>query len=137
MSGGPFSTIDIAATGMGFARYWTEQIGHNIANINTVTSPADQPFRARLVVATPLDTNGPTGGGVAVANVISQTGDPAMLYQPDSPLADANGYVHGAVVDLAGQMSDLILASRSYQANITVHKEAREALEAATTLGKA
>jgi flagellar basal-body rod protein FlgC len=134
---GPFSTIDIAATGMGFAKYWTETISHNIANINTVTSPDKEPFRARMVVATPIDTNGPTGGGVAVANVVSEGGDPAMLYQPDSPLANADGYVHGAVVDLAGQMSDLILASRSYQANITVHKEAREALEAATTLGKA
>ena len=37
--------------------------------------------------------------------------------------------MQGAVVDLAGQMGDMILASRSYQANMSVFKEARDALE--------
>ena len=55
---------------------------------------------------------------------------------PDNPLADDKGYVQGAVVDLAGQMGDLILASRSYQANMSVFKEARDALQVATTLGR-
>ena len=135
MSGGPFSSIDIASTGMGFARYWSETVSHNIANINTV-STFDKPFRARMVVAQPIDPSSATGGGVAVAQVNEQAGDPAKLYQPDSPLANADGYVAAPVDDLAGQMSDLILASRMYQANISVHKEAREALESATTLGK-
>lgn len=135
MSGGPFSSIDIAMTGMGFARYWTETVSHNIANINTV-STFDDPFRARLVVARPIDPSSVIGGGVAVTEVTEQEGDPAMLYQPDSPLANEDGYVAAPVVDLAGQMSDLILSSRMYQANISVHKSAREALEAATTLGR-
>jgi flagellar basal-body rod protein FlgC len=135
MSGGPFSSIDIAMTGMGFARYWTETVSHNIANINTV-STFDDPFRARLVVARPIDPSSLTGGGVAVADVTENEGDPAMLYQPDSPLANDDGYVAAPVVDLAGQMTDLILSSRMYQANISVHKSAREALEAATTLGR-
>jgi flagellar basal-body rod protein FlgC len=135
MSGGPFSSIDIALTGMGFARYWSETVAHNIANINTV-GKIDEPFRARMVVAQPIDPSSATGGGVAVGAVYSQQGDPAMLYQPDSPLANADGYVSAPVDDLAGQMSDLILSSRMYQANISVHKEAREALESATSLGR-
>jgi flagellar basal-body rod protein FlgC len=135
MSGGPFSAIDIALTGMGFAKYWTETVSHNIANINTV-STFDDPFRARLIVARPIDPSSRTGGGVAVTEIAEQQGDPSPLYQPDSPLANADGYVAAPVVDLAGQMSDLILSSRMYQANISVHKSAREALESATTLGR-
>jgi flagellar basal-body rod protein FlgC len=134
--GGPFAGIDIASTGMGFARYWTETIGHNIANINTV-STFDDPFRARLVVAQPIDPSAASGGGVAVGQIIEQEGDPAMLYAPDSPLANDDGYVAAPVVDLAGQMSDMILASRMYQANISVLKDSREALESATNLGRA
>ena len=103
--------------------------------INTVGTFKD-PFRARVVVAQPIDPGSATGGGVAVGQVYSQAGDPSPLFQPDSPLANADGHVAAPVVDLAGQMSDLILASRMYQANISVHKEAREALESATTLGK-
>ncbi len=132
---GPFDSIEIALTGMGFAHYWQETVAHNIANINTI-STKDNPFRARLVVAKPIDPSAPSGGGVAVAQVYNQAGDAPMYNDPENPLADEKGYVAGPVVDLAGQMSDLILASRMYQANITVHKEAREALESATGLGR-
>lgn len=132
---GPFASIDISLTGMGFAKYWTETVSHNIANVNTV-STFDDPFRARLVVARPIDPSSATGGGVAVTQIVEQEGDAAMLYQPDSPLANEDGYVAAPVVELADQMADLILSSRAYQANITVHKHAREALESATTLGR-
>jgi flagellar basal-body rod protein FlgC len=134
---GAFAPLDIARTGMGFNQFWMDSISHNVANVNTTTSTSGEPFRARMVIAQPLDPNGPNGGGVSVGDVVDQPGDPALAYDPQNPMADANGYVQGAVDDLGGQLSDMILASRSYQANITVHKEAREALEAATTLGKA
>jgi flagellar basal-body rod protein FlgC len=137
MSGGPFSSLDIAKTGMGFAHYWEETIAHNIANINTTTRTSDQPFRARMVVAQPIDPSAASGGGVAVGAILQQQGDAPLEFAPDNPLANADGYVQGAVDDLSGQMSDLILAARAYQANITMQKEARESLESATTLGKA
>ncbi|MEY2552465.1 MAG: flagellar basal-body rod protein FlgC [Ilumatobacteraceae bacterium] len=136
MSHGPFASIDISNSGLGFNKYWLDTIAHDIANVNTTTAPGHQPFRSRMVTAMPLPTDTAEGGGVAVAGVVDQAGDPAMMYQPDSPLADAQGYVQGAVVDLPGQMGDLILASRSYQANLSVFKEARDALQVATTLGR-
>ena len=132
-----FASLDIAKTGMGFAHYWEETIAHNISNINTYTRTSEKPFRARMVVATPIDTNSASGGGVAVGGILEQAGDAPLLNSPGSPLADANGYVQGTVDDLAGQMSDLILAARAYQANISVQREARESLEAATSLGRA
>ena len=89
-----------------------------------------------MVTAMPLPTNTAEGGGVIVRGVVDHAGDPPLMYDPDNPLADDKGYVQGAVVDLAGQMGDLILASRSYQANMSVFKEARDALQVATTLGR-
>ena len=136
MSHGPFAGIDIAHTGLGFNKYWLDTIAHNIANVNTTTTPGQEPFRARMVSAMPLPTNTSEGGGVAVADVLNDGGDPALTYDPDNPLADAQGYVQGAVVDLAGEMGDLILASRSYQANMSVFKEARDSLQVTTTLGR-
>jgi flagellar basal-body rod protein FlgC len=134
---GAFSSLDIAKTGMGFAHYWEETIAHNIANVNTFTRAGDKPFRARMVVAQPIDTNSASGGGVAVGQILEETGNAPLSYAPENPLANADGYIQGAVDDLAGQMSDLILAARAYQANITVQREAREGLEAATSLGRA
>lgn len=136
MSHGPFAGIDVANTGLGFNKYWLDTIAHNVANANTMTTPGQQPFRARMVVAVPVDPNSRSGGGVKVGAVIDQAGDPALAYDPDNPLADEAGYVQGPVDDLAAQLGDMILASRTYQANITVFKEAREALETTTTIGR-
>jgi flagellar basal-body rod protein FlgC len=84
----------------------------------------------------PLATDTSQGGGVIVGQVLDSQGDPAMAYDPDNPLSDDQGYVQGAVVDLAGQLGDMIIASRTYQANMTVFKETRDALQVTTTLGR-
>jgi flagellar basal-body rod protein FlgC len=133
---GPFSSIDIANTGLGYNKYWLDTIAHNIANVNTTTAVGQEPFRARMVVAMPLDTNSSAGGGVYVGQVLDQQGEPEMAFDPDNPMSDDKGYVQGAVVDLAGELGDLILASRTYQANMTVFKESRDALQTTTTLGR-
>ncbi len=136
MSGGPFASIDVARTGLGFDKYWMDTIAHNIANVNTTTTPGQEPFRARMVIAMPIDPNTNPGGGVVVGDVVDQDGDPALAYDPENPLADEQGYVQGAVVDLAGQLGDLIIASRSYQANLSVFKESRDSYQVTTTLGR-
>ena len=133
---GPFASIDVANTGLGYNKYFLDTIAHNIANVNTLTTPGQEPFRARMVVAMPLDTNTSLGGGVIVSDVVDEAGDPEMIFDPNNPIADGTGYVQGAVVDLATQLGDLIVASRSYQANMTVFKEARDSLQTTTTLGR-
>jgi flagellar basal-body rod protein FlgC len=132
----PFSSIDIARSGLGFNKFWMDTIAHNISNINTMSNPGQEPFRALMVVAMPISQNSRAGGGVAVSQVVAQEGEPALTVDPDNPLADANGNVAAPVVDLGSQMGDLIMASRSYQANMSVFKEARQSLEAATSLGR-
>jgi flagellar basal-body rod protein FlgC len=133
---GPFSSIDIARSGLGFNKFWMDTIAHNISNINTMTTPGQEPFRALMVVAMPISQNSATGGGVSVSQVLAQEGEPALTVDPDNPLADADGNVAAPLVDLGSQMGDLIMASRSYQANMSVFKEARQSLEAATSLGR-
>ena len=52
------------------------------------------------------------------------------------PLADDEGYIQLAHVDLPGQLADLVLATRSYQVNVSVMQQSREAYEAAMRLGR-
>ena len=136
MDRGPYTGIDIARSGLNFGKFWMDTIAHNIANVNTMTTPGQDPFRALMVVAMPISQNSATGGGVSVSDVVEQAGDPAVAFDPDHPLANDEGYVASPVVDLGSQMGDMILASRSYQANLSVFKEARQALEAAASLGR-
>ena len=132
---GSFNTIDIGATGAQLGSTWLDVLAHNMANLNTVRSGDEDPFRARLVVAQERLT-GNRGSGVEVVQITEVQGDPPMVYQPDHPLANDEGYVMLPVVDLAAQMSDLILATRAYQANLSVIKSGREAYESALKIGR-
>lgn len=132
-----FSAMDIGRTGVGFSRYWMDNIAHNLANVNTVTGPDEEPFRARFVVAgTNGDELAPTGSGVHVADVVEAGGDPARVYAPDHPQADDEGYITQPMVDMAGQLTDLMLAQRTYQANVRSIQTAKEAYQAALQIGR-
>lgn len=132
-----FSAMDIGRTGVGFSRYWLDTVAHNLANVNTVTGPDEEPFRARFVVAGPNgDQLVPTGSGVHVADVVEAGGEPVRTYEPDHPLADDQGFVTRPAVDMAGQLTDLMLAQRTYQANIRSIQTAKEAYEAALQIGR-
>lgn len=131
-----FSAMDIARTGMGFNRYWLDVISHNIANANTVTSTDEEPFRARYVEAGANGTEiAATGSGVHVAGTGEDRADAQLVYAPGHPQADEEGYVAQAVVDMAGQLTDMILAQRAYQMNAKSATGAKEAYEAALRIG--
>ncbi|MFO7293904.1 MAG: flagellar basal body rod protein FlgC [Actinomycetes bacterium] len=132
-----FTTLDIAGSGMHVSRFWLDTISHNLANVNTVRGGNEEPFRAQMVVARErLATAGGPGRGVEVAAVMRQPGEPTRVFDPDHPSADAQGYVTMPLVDLAGQMTDLILATRSYQMNVQVLQDAREAYQTALRIGQ-
>lgn len=133
-----FSAIDIGRTGVGFAGRWIDTISHNMANLNTVRGPDEEPFRARMLVARALDDEiAPTGSGVATEAVVELDEEPVRTHEPDHPMADDDGYITQASVDLAGQLSDLMLAQRTYEANTTTVQSGREAYEAALQIGQA
>lgn len=132
-----FSAMDVGRTGVGFARYWMDTIAHNLANTNTVRGPGEEPFRARMVVAWSLGGQiAASGSGVAVRELVADATEPGRAYDPGNALADADGYVTQPVVDLAGQMTDLIIANRTYQANLRTIETGREAYQAALRLGQ-
>ncbi len=132
-----FGALDIAATGVRLGQIWLDAIAHNVANVNTVTNPDEEPFRAQLVVAEEdLDWPSGPGEGVAVRAITRLDGEPPLAYDPLHPLADDEGYIQLAHVDLPGQLADLVLATRSYQVNVSVMQQSREAYEAAMRLGR-
>ncbi|MEX1164362.1 MAG: flagellar basal body rod protein FlgC [Nitriliruptor sp.] len=133
-----FSGIDIANTGLGFNKYWLDTVAHNLANLNTVLPGDQEPFRARVVIAQQLGDQpfAETGSGVAVGAVLEQEGDPALVYAPEHPLADEDGYVVRPLVDLAAQMTDMMIAQRSYQTNARSMQSSKEAYEAALQIGQ-
>ncbi|MEM7285197.1 MAG: flagellar basal body rod protein FlgC [Actinomycetota bacterium] len=133
---GLFNSLDIAMSGAMTSRVWMDAISDNVANVNTIRPPDEEPFRARLVVAQAQRAADGTAEGVRVDSIVESAGDPALIYQPDHPLADENGLVTRPVVDLGQQMTDLVLASRSYEANLSVIDRVRDTYMAALRIGQ-
>jgi flagellar basal-body rod protein FlgC len=129
---GAFNTLNIASSGAGLSKTWIDAVAHNIANVNTIRPADEEPFRAQIVIASARNNR----NGVDVAAIRESAQEAPMAYDPTHPFANAGGYVTRPVVDLAGQMADLIAAQRSYQANLSVVRSGREAYEAAMRLGK-
>jgi flagellar basal-body rod protein FlgC len=133
---GAFDAIDIAGSGANVSQIWLEAIAHNIANVNTIRSADEEPFRARLVQAEEaLDGNG-VGIGTRAVGIVESDGDPMLVFDPDHPLANDDGYVVRPVVDLAKEMADMIAAQRSYQMNLQVIKTNEETYQAALRIGR-
>jgi flagellar basal-body rod protein FlgC len=49
-----------------------------------------------------------------------------LIYMPDHPDADQNGYVKMSNVNVINEMVDMIAASRSYEANLTAFNSSKQ-----------
>ena len=131
-----FDSLGVSATGMDTYQTWLDAIAGNIANMND-TSPTNKPvYQAEYVVAEPLPPvqNG-VGEGVGVAGVALGPATGELVYDPHNPLADRQGFVREAKVDIGEQMVDLIAAQNGYQASVAAFSQARTAYESALNLG--
>lgn len=132
---GPFGAMHNAASGVSVGQRWIDTLSHNIANINTYTATGEEPFRARFLVIEEAGSAAATSG-VRLGSITQAEGDAPVVFDPEHPLADEDGIVQGPLIDLGGQMTDLIIASRHVQANSRVITAAREAYESALSIGR-
>ena len=128
-----FDAIGIAGSSMNVHRKLLDAVSDNIANVNTVTSMDMDAYQARYIQATAGE--GSTGGVFVQAGLY---GDPEgrIVYEPDHPLANAEGYVRYPDIDLASQMTTLIIAQRGYQAQAATITRATAMYEAGIQIGK-
>jgi flagellar basal-body rod protein FlgC len=131
-----FDALGISQSGLLVHRKWLDAVSDNMANINTVNPYDEAPFQERLIVAEAMEY-GSGEGGVRTARM-ELGGDPTgrIVYEPDHPLANEDGYVRYPDVDLGDQMVQLLMAQRGYQANLAVVERATAAYQAALQLGK-
>ena len=108
----------------------------NLANAESVVGPDGQPYRGKQVVfrTTPMG-EGPAQG-VRVQEVVESAAPPRLVYEPNNPAADENGYVAMPNVNVVEEMVNLISASRSYQNNVEVINTARSLLQKTLTIGQ-
>jgi flagellar basal-body rod protein FlgC len=127
-----FNAIGVAGTGVTVYRKWLDAVSDNLSNMNDTSRTSENAFQARYVQARAAQD----GNGAEVAGVQLGSAEGVLAYEPDNPLADAEGYVRRPDIDMGSQMAQMIMAQRSYQANLSVVDRARDAYTAAINLGK-
>jgi flagellar basal-body rod protein FlgC len=128
---GDFSILSTAQSGLHTDRVWMDAVADNISNINTIRPYDQSAFQARYVLAQSVraDNNDPAGigGGVQVAGVAFGSAQGRIRYDPGNPMANKDGLVRYPDIDLGDQMTQLLMAQRSYQLNLAVVDRARDA----------
>lgn len=144
---GLFQAFDISASGMTAERFRIDTIAENVANVNTTRTEDGTPYRRKIVTfaekeLTPFSTYYQSsraravGNGVKVTSVKEDTEtDFIMEYDPSHPDADENGYVSYPNVNTVTEMTNLIDATRAYEANTTAFNASKSMIEAALKIG--
>lgn len=152
---GIFDSFDISASGMTAERYRMDIISQNVANAETTRTENGTPYRRKVVTfeektdtknrhfSHALDsafsnlsgrpigyTNSAEltvqGKGVKIGEVTEDTWtEMNMVYDPSHPDADENGYVTYPNVNTITEMTNLIDASRGYEANVTAFEASK------------
>lgn len=108
----------------------------NLANADSVVAEDGQPYRAKQVVFAATPVAGPGSVGVQVTGVVESAAPMRLVYEPNNPAANAEGYVEMPNVNVVEEMVNMISASRSYQNNAEVMNTARTLLQRTLQIGQ-
>ena len=134
-----FNVFDIAGSGMSAQSLRLNVTSSNLANAESVSSSVDSTYRARHpVFAAILNARAQdqSSVGVNVLGVVESQAPLRTSYEPDHPMADADGYIHMPNVNVVEEMANMISASRSYQSNVEVVNTSKQMLLRTLSLGQ-
>ena len=125
-----FGALDVSATGMTAQQLRMDTISENIANVNTTRGKDGKPYKRKTVLfeeksypsfseSLSMANRHNIGKGVKASKIVEDNSEGSKVYDPSHPDADENGYVTYPNVNVITEMTDLIDASRSYEANAT------------------
>ncbi len=148
-----FGSLSIALRSLLAQQGALSTTSNNIANVNTTRTADGGAYRRRRIVVEPKEkafqlplpasfaaasTLGPDDGiaGVEATRILTDETPGPRVFEPGHPDADADGYVEYPNVDVVTEMTDMISATRSYQANVTVIDSIKQLAMKALEIGR-
>jgi flagellar basal-body rod protein FlgC len=132
--------VQSTAAALNAERTRLDVISENIANAHTTHGPDGKPYQRKVVVFETALKQAMDGSGqvpeLKVARIQKDSRPPELVYEPGNPDADANGMVALPNINIHEEMADLIVASRTYEANLAVVKNARSMAIQTLAIGK-
>jgi flagellar basal-body rod protein FlgC len=144
---GIFSIFKITSSALTAQRLRMDVLSNNVANAETTRTEAGGPFQRQLVVFTagqieegvaPAAVRAQHANeGVRVSEIITDDTPGHRAYDPTHPDADEDGFVTYPNVNIATEMTDMLSATRSYEANVTVFNSLKTMVSKALDIGRA
>ncbi|MCZ0755315.1 flagellar basal body rod protein FlgC [Anoxybacillus sp. J5B_2022] len=147
-----FQSLNTTASALTAQRLRMDVISSNMANVDTTRAKLVngqwEPYRRKVVVMEPneggfssylqaaMDDRSSVGSGVKVTKIVEDPTPFKLVYDPTNPDANKDGYVQLPNVDPLKEMVDLMSATRSYEANVTVFNASKGMLMKALEIGK-
>lgn len=135
------SAVDLSASALAAQKTRLDIVAQNIANAQTTRTANGTPYQRQFVSfeTEMIRHQGMTGPGLQKVHVAQISVDRTagqQVYNPQHPDAGADGMVSMPNVNLSQEMVDLITASRTYEANLAVVKNARQMAMRTLEIGK-
>lgn len=148
-----WNQIRIGTSTLNAQRVRMDVISNNIANAETTRTASGEPFRRQDVVFAEdkkktflpkfalirrgLDTNVTANQtGVRVAELKTDESEGQKVYDPTHPDADENGFVTYPNVNMVVEMTNMLSATRSYEAGLAVINFAKSMATRAIDIGR-
>jgi len=141
-----FTAMEVSASGLTAERIRMNALASNLANARTTRTQDGGPYKRVDPVfrAVPMEEQlsdvqrGETRGGtylVEVPYIRQDETAPQLIYDPQHPDADERGFVSLPNVNVVEEMVNLITASRSYEAGVTVMQTLKGMAQSALSIG--
>jgi len=138
--------MEVTGRALSVQRTRMEVVSSNLANAQTTRTPEGGPYKRRDVVVSadrPRDNFGQlledemdqSVHGVRVVEITSDETEPRLVYDPDHPDSNGEGYVAYPNVDSMEEMVNLITVMRSYEANLSTLTAVRDMTQSALRIG--
>lgn len=147
-----FDSMKVSATGMTAQRLRMDTISQNIANVETTKTDSGEAYRRKTVLFEEINDgksfrshldrymtkNSTTqaAGGVKVSKIVEDSSPFIEVYDPTHVDANEAGYVQMPNVNVVEEMTNLISANRSYEANITAFNATKTMAAKALEIGR-
>lgn len=138
-------SLNISGSGLTAQRLRMDVISENIANMDTTRTEEGGPYRRKMVVLSSKSNfknmmiknlNEYENGGVEVTEILEDESEFKLVFNPEHPDADENGYVSMPNVDTLKETVDMMEAYRAYQANVTALNTVKQMAVKALEIGR-
>ncbi len=132
------SASSITGSALDAEKMRVDIVSQNIANANTTKGTDGKPYQRRIVAFESLldAASGPNMQGVRVSEIKRDENPGEIINNPQHPHADDDGNVTMPNVNIPFEMVDMVTATRSYEANLAVVRNARQMATQALSIGR-